>query len=125
MGTLDNLFRSMKDSKGVCRPALCADPTFSSIACRFFTPHFGNTTNAVTMNWDPDMHGPQDSEINVIFPQSSRQYMSSNIMQLHQLLKPFQFVPRKHVFSAHGVPIGIPLSFGGTLKRASTRLQYC
>ncbi len=33
-GTFDNLFHSVLDSQGNCRPALCADSTFQSAECK-------------------------------------------------------------------------------------------
>ncbi len=56
-GSFDNLFRSVKDSTGVCRPALCSDPTRQSDACQYYEEFFGSETPAaMTLNWDPNMH---------------------------------------------------------------------
>ena len=33
-GSFDNLFTPVQDSKGNCQPALCADPTRTSDACK-------------------------------------------------------------------------------------------
>ncbi len=124
-GSFDNLFDNVMDSKGQCRPALCLDPTSTTDpACSYYAQFFGTTSNALTLNWDPNMHTPTDTELVPIFPAWSRQYMSSFI-ELYQLLKPYQFVPREYVFISHGNPMGVPQNFTGTLRPASTPLTLC
>ncbi len=124
-GTFDNLFRSVKDTKGNCQPALCDDPTFQSAACQYYTKYFGTTGNAVTLNWDPNMHAPVDSELVPMFPATHRQYMSSWI-KLWELMQPkLAVAPLGQVtFFGHGTPMGVPQDFTGAFKPA-TPVQFC
>ncbi len=64
-GTFDNLFRSVRDSEGACRPALCAGgPTDDSPACQYYAKAFTNTTNVnTTLQWDPNFNSPADTKL--------------------------------------------------------------
>ena len=88
---------------------------------RYYLEFFGNSTD-MTLNWDPNMHMPLDTELVPMFPASHRQYMT-RFMNLHELMvqgrNAFQFVPRKLVFFGHGTPMGVPLSFSGLLSPAA------
>ena len=114
-GTFSNLFHSVRDQHGVCRPALCDDPKRASAACKYYAKFFGNS-DAMTLNWDPNMHAPVDTELVPMFPATHIQYMAS-FMELYQLLAPYSW-PRTFTFFCHGTPIGVPQSFTGTFTPA-------
>lgn len=122
-GTFDNLLGSVQDSKGNCQPALCADPAKTSDACKYYMEFFGNST-AMTLNWDPNMHMPVDTELVPMFDATHRQYMASFI-ELYNLMQPsYQFVPKRYQFISHGNPMGVPQHFAGVLSPA-TPIVYC
>lgn len=122
-GTFDNLFTPVKDSKGKCQPALCSDPSRTSAACKYYLEFFGNST-AMTLNWDPNMHAPVDTELVPMFTTTHRQYMAS-FMELYNLLVPYQFVPHRIMFIGHGNPMGVPQNFVGSFKAGATKAIPC
>lgn len=128
-GTFDNLFRSVKDSNGTCRPALCSDAASTSAVCQYYTKSFGKTTSNLTLNWDPDMTSATDSEL-VITTVGSGNKWSAPFVQLWQLLQPFKFWPgRSWTFTAtfNGTASsGIPLNITGSFVNATgVNVTFC
>ncbi len=120
-GAFDNLFKAVKDHQGVCRPALCADSAKKSPTCEYYAQWFGNTTDAVTLQWDPTQLqvGANDSMLVPTFPATGATY-GAGFVQLYQLLAPFAW-QTAYTFAIGGgstYPLGKPASFSGSFSAA-------
>ena len=112
-GSFTNLVNSVRRSQLLEPPAPCEPALLGVDSARdaWYAKIFG-TSPAVTLAWDPAMHGPQDSEL-VIYVGGGISYMTHSPTLL-ELMKGNLGIRAQKQFTIHGNPMGTPASFTGS-----------